>query len=304
MPQLTLDFLARQATHEAPVAPDGRQRQLTGRLLKPHLKALEADLLRLRAEYDETIAQQSDPNLARYPIGFCLEICKGVLALIQRELAAPTTPGIKALHRFIAEGGLAKRVWGDLRGQYFQNAIQIGSLYVDVANDSVNPAKPKIEILPLHQAGFQALSDYDSYARLAESYWHARVYPNRYLPHLAPLYPLLLVYPSGKIQLHSSYQTMLYQNLLSDFALAEQALFQGGWRDRRLPEADLLRLEQAVRQLPSPGANFHPETVDDASLASIFRKVRASQLRLDAERCQVLLDLARKLGGGIEAQPI
>ncbi len=295
MPQLTLDFLSRQATQEAPAPTNGRQRQLTLQLLQPNLAALEADLLRLREEYDAEIARKADPAFARYPIGFCLEICKGVLALVQRELAAPVTPGIRALRQFIAEGGIAKRVWGDLRGRYFQNAIQLGGLYVDVANDSVDPSKPKVEILPLQQSSFTALQGFAQYARLAEVYWQAKVYPNRYLPELAPVFPLLLVYPNRRIQPHSAYQTMLYQNLLSDFVLAERVLFEGEWRDRRLPEEDRLRLEQSLRKV-RPSANDAPvHAVDDATLKEMFREARATGLRLDAERCQALLNLAQNI---------
>src|SRR5690606_32787089 len=100
LPQLTVDFHRRHATMQAPAPHNGRQRQLTLQLLQPSLTDLTTDLLRLRAEFDAEIARKADPAFARYPIGFCLEICKGVLSLVQRELAAPVTPGIRALRQF------------------------------------------------------------------------------------------------------------------------------------------------------------------------------------------------------------
>jgi hypothetical protein len=38
-----------------------------------------------------------------------------------------------------------KKVFVLLKGRYFQNALQLGNLYVDVANDTVDTAKPKLE---------------------------------------------------------------------------------------------------------------------------------------------------------------
>ena len=296
MTQLTLDFLARQANEEAPFQPDVRQQALTERHLEPNKDAIFSDLLRLRAEFDCSIEHSlhQHPRLDQYPTGFCLEITKGVLRLINRELANPTTPAMHALRRFCEQGGCAKRVWGNLRHQYFQNAIQIGSLYVDVANDSVDRNKPKVEILPMSAANFYPLSDYDSYSGLAERYWKAQAYPNRYLPPLAPLFPLLLVYPNGKIQLHSAYQMLLYQNMLSDFTLAEEAIFSGSFQDRRLPS-------EILQQLPGrwkPHLNnlqLSTSPVQDDELRQSFTEARETQLRLDAIRCQNMLNLFQRL---------
>ena len=59
-------------------------------------------------------------------------------------LAAPggqAEAGRRALRAFLRAGGTLRRVWGDLRGQFFQNAFQLGTLYLDVANDSVKSAE-------------------------------------------------------------------------------------------------------------------------------------------------------------------
>ena len=52
--------------------------------------------------------------------------------------------GLIALVAFMSHGGTMRKVWGDLRGEYFQNAFIVGSLYVDVANYTVVPTKPAI----------------------------------------------------------------------------------------------------------------------------------------------------------------
>ena len=286
MGELSLEGIAQLAAREVPFPPDDIQRGLVRSLLWPLRDVLEADLLRLRAEFDRRFLQQH-PHLSKdFPIGFCREISAGVLALLRQEIKAPASAGVAALRHFCIAGGTVKMVWGSLRQSYFQNAFQVGDLYVDVANDSVVRTKPKVEILPFDQADFRAVVDYSEYAQLALTYWRARVYPNRYMPQFAPLYPLLLVYPSGQIKLHSPYETLFFQNLLSNHRLAEQVICDSSLSEQSLPPTDFARLQRQLIRLPRITAEV------TADLRDIFSRARASQLRFDVGRCQGMIDLA------------
>lgn len=295
MQRLTLSFIAEQAEKEAPSTPDVEQRSLSHEFLWPALDSLELDLLRLRAEFDRAILHGNPALAQRYPIGYCREISSGVLGLLKKEMEVAKSAGIVALRRFCEAGGVIRPVWGDLRHSYFQNAWQIGDLYVDVANDSVLRTKPKVEILAFDNAEFYAIKDYESYARLAETYWHARAIPNRYLPQLAPLYPLLLVYPNGRIKLHSPYQTPFYQNLLSNHELAEQWIFSSTWNAARLSADELSCLAGAVKGVADPALQFYSEPIADISMRQAFEQSRAMELRFDAPRCQALINQALAL---------
>lgn len=285
MPNLTLEFLTQQAEQESIYPVDDQQRELCQRWLWPNVEALNEDFLRLRLEFDRSFAPAPQPG-RNYPIGYCREISVGVFNLLQKAIAVPQTSGISALRNFCAAGGRFKRVWGDLRHSYFQNAFQAGDMYIDVANDSVVITKPKVEVLPLEKADFFPLNDFESYARLAETYWKGQVYPNRYLPHLAPVFPILLVYPNGHIKLHSQYQTPLYLNLVHDFSLAEHFLLCGEGSKRKLTLQQLAQLERQV----GTNAELQFAPLNDDALAGIFNNARNTGLRLDATRLQVLLD--------------
>jgi hypothetical protein len=292
MPTLTLDFLTQQAEQESIYAIDDQQRELCQQWLWPNVQALQEDFLRLRLEFDRSFAPVPQPG-RHYPIGYCREISIGVFNLLQKAIAAPPTPGISALRNFCAAGGRVKRVWGDLRHSYFQNAFQAGDMYIDAANDSVVITKPKVEILPLEKADFFPLNDFESYARLAEIYWKGQVYPNRYLPHLAPVFPILLVYPNGHIKLHSQYQTPLYLNLVHDFALAENFLLDSAWSKHEMLPPQMTQLERQV----GASAAWQSAPLSDNALADIFNDARDRDLRLDATRLQVLLDQAVRING-------
>lgn len=281
---LTLEFITSKAEEEQIASPNFKQVKLTKKFLMPKVKELEADMLALRAAFDQSFDISTNKYGKTYPEGFCQEITLGVKEILEKQLPHAKTPGLMALRDFIAQGGLAKRIWGNLRHQYFQNAFQFGSLYVDVANDTVTITKPKVEILPLAKARMFPINEYDGYADVAEKYWKGQVYPNRILPDLAVMFPLFLITPNGKVALHANYQTILYRNMQFDFALAEKFLMRSKRRDLQLPKQHLERLVNEF------GARSEP--ISDAELKQYFDSARASALRFDSTRCQALLDRA------------
>lgn len=215
------------------------QAALTERYLLPALPRLEACLLAVRRQLDPQLERLQPVKLGKpYPLGQCLEIAEAVQARLrtvtESDLPADAVIGLRALRAFQRAGGDFRQVWGDLRGQYFQNAFQVGTLYVDVANDTVTPTKPKVETLPFHQADFHSIRDFHHFRQLACSYWQHEVYPNHVLPALAPHCPLIHVNAQGRIMLHEATHYML-----------------------AITHADAFRPSEAIlREAPMPAALF------------------------------------------------
>lgn len=135
------------------------ERTLTERHLLPVLAELQAGFLAVRRQLDPELERLQPVKLGKpYPLGQCLEIAEAVQKRLRTvevaSLPVDAALGLRALRAFLRAGGSFRQVWGDLRGQYFQNAFQLGSLYIDVANDTVTPTKPQVEILPFEQAQF------------------------------------------------------------------------------------------------------------------------------------------------------
>ncbi|GGK47199.1 DUF6447 family protein [Salinarimonas ramus] len=206
-----------------------REQELTARFLAPAIADLEALFLRARDELDPILAQRQPAKAGkRYPLSQCLEISMAVAAYLRSDRADALTgaagAGRTALRSFQRAGGSFRRVWGDLRGQYFQNAFQLGTLYVDVANDTVDPAKRKVEILPFDGAGLSPIRDFAHFARIARSYWSAEVFPNHVVPSLAPHCPLILIGPTGSLRLHDATDYMVSLARAGAFCASEVAL--------------------------------------------------------------------------------
>lgn len=241
---------------------DRLQAALTRQFLVPALPVLEAMFLELRAETDQALSAAPDGGYDKpYPKGRCMEITGDVLGRLQGRLARPVSPGEKALSAFIKRGGRINSMWGILRERYFQNAIQLGALYVDVANDTVDIRKPKVEILPVADSGMALVRDAADFARIGECYWDTTFYANTALPALAPYFPMIMLHPKGYLLLASRNAFMVRLFARNGFRLAEQWLHEGP----RLSEASV----EALRAVCPP--DLLGDLGPDAALAACQR---------------------------------
>ena len=203
--------------HRRPVPADAGMAALTARWLGPILGDLERLMLDLRLGVDRDVKSGALALPRRrypFPKGYCREITDAVLHRLTRRIAAPDTPAAVALAAFVREGGRLGPIWGDLRGRYFQNAVQIGDLYVDVANDTVDITKPKVEILPLDESGLRDISDIGHFASIAGLYWGGAVWANTVFPRLAPVFPVIHAGPDGRVALHPVGLSLFAENLI------------------------------------------------------------------------------------------
>ena len=205
-----------------------REAALTARFLNPVTPMLEDLFLVLRAETDMALGRNAPARYGKpYPYGYCREITCDVLARLKARMERPRHPGERAIKVYLKCGGTGRRVWGALRERFFQNALQMGGLYIDVSNDTVDVNKPKVEILPMDRSGFEKIRDAAHFARIGERYWGGRFYANHALPSLAPLFPMIGVDFSGKARLHSPGKHMVDLFSGGDFVLSERWLEEG-----------------------------------------------------------------------------
>lgn len=214
-----------------PRIPDyERQQGLTERYLLPYLAQLEAFFLAVRVQVDPALQAAQPVKLGKpYPIGQCLEISQAVQKQLSDRAGIVFTEEAAAIGRdayqaFRRAGGAFRLVWGDLRNTYFQNAFQLGTLYVDVSNDTVTPTKPKVEILAFELAQLLPVADFHHFADLASRYWQHRIYPNHVLPAIAPYCPLIHISPAGKVAIHDASAYMVGLAQRDQFLSSERAL--------------------------------------------------------------------------------
>jgi hypothetical protein len=205
------------------------QAALTVRHLGGPVARLEAYFLAIRAETDAALAPALPDAAGKpYPYGRCEEISTDAFARLARRIDQPVEEMDRVLRAFVAEGGIVRRVWGVLRGQYFQNAFQIGGLYVDVSNDTVVVTKPKVEILPIQDSGLVPVRDLAHFRETAALYWKAETFANLIVPSLAPLLPMVSSSPGRLLPgLQSACDYMIALMARDGFRQAEAWLAEG-----------------------------------------------------------------------------
>lgn len=238
--------MRRRLPNEPQALNSSTQIALTEHFLLPALAQLEAFFLAVRAQVDPVLQAHQPVKLGKaYPLGQCLEISvaveKRLRSVDDSRLTAAAAQGQKAFKAFLQAGGEFRQVWGDLRGSYFQNAFQIGTLYLDVSNDTVTPTKPKVEILPFADAAFVAIRDFQHFSEVALRYWQGDIHPNHVLPELAPYCPLIHVSPAGIITLCEATGYMVGLTQSQGFQPSETVLSQ--------PPMPLALFKRVVRYL-------------------------------------------------------
>ena len=213
-----------------------QESELTVKHLLPVMNDIYACFLALRLQLDPVLRQAQPVKLGKpYPLGQCLEISLAVQRALRTQspdgLPVSAARGLRAIQAFLKAGGSFRQVWGDLRGQFFQNAFLLGTLYVDVSNDTVTPTKPKVEIMPFDQADFVPIRDFEHFSELAQRYWNDRVFPNHVLPELAPWCPLVHVSREGRVRLHDATHYMLGMTTSQGFEPSETVLRQPAMAD-------------------------------------------------------------------------
>lgn len=285
--------------NEARLHDEERQAALTAHYLSPALPQLEAFFLAVRAQVDVPLARRQPVKLGKaYPLGQCLEIS---LAVQQRLLdlrpgewmTGAAGAGYAAFTAFRKAGGVLRQVWGDLRGEFFQNAFQLGTLYLDVSNDTVTPTKPKVELLPFAEARFIPIADFRHFARIAARYWRHHIYPNHVLPELAPYCPLVHVMPDGQIMVCEGTQYMVSLAQAGGFAPSEAVL-----TDAPMPDEvfQCVRAALADTAWPMAPAPEQGRAMALRACRALRRQRGHASVRRAEEAIMAVRDINRRLG--------
>ncbi|MCR9177388.1 MAG: hypothetical protein NXI19_15450 [Alphaproteobacteria bacterium] len=293
IPQSILNIEQREALDPAGL----EQSALTRIHFAPIWREIQQDLEVLRREADAAILSQIGQSgglrsgrHGGYPHGYC----KPIRDFTLQRLLTPTSadigrPACAAITRFREAGGLVKGIWGVQKDRYFQNAIQVGDLWFDLANDTVDTTRPPVEILPFAEAQFSEIKSFERYATIAESYWGLTAVPNRYLRGLAASFPVLLYGPTGPVRVAAPV-TMTPRNIRLAYLPARSFLLDGPFADRTLPD----RIAETL--MTTAGGNADPMTPSELDQALTAECDAAANLTESAflDRFSALLQNANR----------
>lgn len=231
------------------VDPSSKQSKLSEDILTPNIEDIELFLYEVREAVDEEIGYPEN-----YPIGECFHIVQKALSVIAEDNRVPGL-GEKAITNFMESGGTLRQVWGAYDDRCFQNMIQAGDYFFDIANDTIEGVDVPVVIRTVKSATYKNVDTIDKFIEIAEKYWEVDVYPNVYFPEIAPTHPLILVYKDGRTDLNSS---ILELNIKSGFIQAQEFFDQHPYKEKRLNSDQLKFLEGA----PNYRSDTNPEVIN------------------------------------------
>jgi len=280
-------------THQESVTPpDRKQFELTEKILLPRIDDVMENLSIIREGVDNIIKRSLKKNPlpkpqdgekppetnispTKYPIGYCHVIRDYVLSVVKANERNQRLRGVQTLVEFHKRGGIVKAVQGIQHRKYFQNGTQAGALWIDVANDTVDPAKPKVVHSWLETSGFQNADDPTLCAEVIESYWQQEVFPNTHFPELATLFPFFTIDSNGVITIVPSTTGLIGTAILSDLETTEHFLFSSRFSEKQLPKefAELIgRFFYFTEE--NPLRSFHQTGASREELEQVFARHR------------------------------
>jgi len=211
------------------------------RLAHAHRAAVDADL-RSDLAAGRPVPNAPEPSESSYPHGFCFAICTRVFERLSKE---PLVQG------FVAAGATWKTVYFIQESRLFQNAIQCGDDLLDVANDTCNLAFEPVVCTPLEEVDWENLRDYRQTATVAERYYNARLFPNRFFPLLFPVAPFLRLGEGGDIALFWHEHLLFFRDINEGWPRAGALLDDATWMAQLLPAAHAARMLELQSQADS-----------------------------------------------------
>lgn len=241
------------------------QRRLTAQYLVPTIhnwlyiiKLCRADLdkkMKIRAAQSTESNIYGVMNIKDYPKGFCQPI---------RDMIFNHLLKIPLFQNFQRQGLIFKVVYVTLHDSYFQNGIQLGDFFVDVAADTVHGGGEKVVCTPLSKLNYQNFDSHHKYCEVAEPYLNLRIYPNTLFPEIFPMLPFVAVSADGTIKLFKHQEVLLYKDIKNNFKLLQTFLEQSPFAQKEIPSTYVMQIQKAIMTGKMPveiAALFRPSTI-------------------------------------------
>lgn len=243
------DILTRAFEYDV-VENDIQQALLTKKLLLPKLKQIIYGVNAIREAFDKKFLAETKNHKAPTPYGFLSpdEYPVGYCGIIRDNLfeVLKISPFFTS---FCRQGVLLKKIYVILDGRYFQNAIQLGNLYLDVGNDTVDIHKPKVVCKPLKEVDYKCFEDYDECFDIAENYLNIKLYPNLIFPLITPIFPVFAISENGEISLFNTHMVIAFKSMIRHYEPIRKFLLSSPYiQRRRLPSEYIQLIKDQYKQ--------------------------------------------------------
>ncbi len=256
---------------------DEKQTYLTKKYIEPISDNVLELVSAIRNYYDKLVFKKIKTfdkkskiykEYSKYPEWFCLQIRDSVLQILEWEIKEKYKryEPISSLRQFIKHWWILKWAWWIQNNIHFHNWIQLWNYFLDVANDTVDTTKSKIELSLLSHSGFKNIDSVEEFWNIVELYWNRKVYPNIYFPRLAPFCPIITIDEKWDIFIPDLCTALFSKNILNSFELSYKFIFNSKYSERPLPQECISEIQKKF----SYHINLHNYKKNNAFICDSF----------------------------------
>lgn len=144
-------------------------------------------LLSTYVEEEKSKSLQKQP----FPKGYCFHITHIFDKYLNQKIGSQEL-WIKHLEAYLKKGGFFRKVWGIDKESYFQTALQIGPIILDISYNTVTLTKPKVDWQLLGpDCVFREVRDWEDYLTIKSSYHQTEIYSNTVFPTIQHDFPVI-----------------------------------------------------------------------------------------------------------------
>lgn len=179
-----------------------------------------------------------------YPRGMSDIITQIALAYISQLSPSLLDDFFPGLHAFLHQGGVFKCIWGEVKGEYFHSALQLGSLYIDIVKDTIDSHEKKTQWDSLHSCDFSSVQSFERYIYISKLQYDKQFFLNTCLSSLAPVYPLWSCSSRGLLSLEQPLGMSLLAHT-TDYHATHSVFKSSGLFAQKLSDMQRCQIKQA-----------------------------------------------------------
>lgn len=147
----------------------------------------DLSLIQAWVKEEKKKSEQTNP----FPKGYCFHITSIFENYLRIKIKTEET-WIIPFKAYLAKGGFFRKVWGVDKNQYFQTALQVGPIILDVSYNTVNLIQAKVDWQVLGtNCVFREVKDLEDYLSIKSSYQGIDSYWNTVFNEIKEDYPII-----------------------------------------------------------------------------------------------------------------
>lgn len=247
---------------------DQQQEELSDKYLQPNLDEIFAFFCELRAAIDFLVKLEANPNnelppeytefktIRKYPIDFCVDITKRCLQMVNEITESSTVPkryekfsnALNALRNFLREGGDFRSVGVIFKKKFIHHGIQMGSFWLNIANNAIAGEEEPVTLMPLDQAPIKDFESLEEYCATYENHHQGvKIYPNP-AGGLMPFYPVVSVNSIEVPQVELLELIVSIRILLSRGSMTQEFLESSAFGTRVISDEARTKIFEAIKK--------------------------------------------------------